>query len=238
MATQPAQPPYASFGMFKTTTETFADSVVPTGPLDRRVLDGLSGADFAALMPALRFLGLIDDERKATQSYRDLVQTIKDRERFKPTLLELIQTKYQPIIGDVDLKHGTLSQLEKAFKDAGVSQGQMLTKTIRFYVKALQECGVQLSPHITKPRRGNGSKKPDGTTGRTRRTTPTPGKPAPPVSSSVPAGFGDLPIPGIQGAFIRYPNELTETDCALFEAMVTALRAYAKGRLGGKERKS
>jgi hypothetical protein len=40
--------------------------------------------------------------------------------------------KYDYIIGDLDMESGTAFELEKAFRDSGVPQGQMLTKTIRF----------------------------------------------------------------------------------------------------------
>ncbi len=43
-------PPYMSFGILQSATETLATTTVPSGPLDRRVLDGLSGADYGALI--------------------------------------------------------------------------------------------------------------------------------------------------------------------------------------------
>jgi hypothetical protein len=142
-----------SFGVFTSTIETFANSTVPTGPLDRRVLDGLSGADYGSLISGLRFLGLVDDDRRATEAYRKLVAAYKSGpSNYHSELIELTG-RYDSIIGNVDVEHGTASELEKAFRDAGVSSGQMLTKTIRFYVKYLQEVGVSVSPHITKPKR-------------------------------------------------------------------------------------
>ncbi|MGB7134400.1 MAG: hypothetical protein WBD46_03890, partial [Acidobacteriaceae bacterium] len=53
-------PPYVTWGVFKSTLDTLGESTVPSGPLDRRVLHWLSGADHGALMSALRFLGLTD----------------------------------------------------------------------------------------------------------------------------------------------------------------------------------
>ena len=169
--TSPNPPPYTSYGIFKTvTTETLAESVVPTGPLDRRVLDGLSGADYGSLMSALRFLGLVDEQRKATASYRDLVQAAKEPDKFKAKLLAILTERYKPITGSVDLAHGTITELEKAFRDAGVTPGQMLTKTVRFYVKALADAGISVSPHILKAKRTPSAKK-NGASERARAKT-------------------------------------------------------------------
>ena len=230
------QPPYVSFGVFKTTTEQLAESTVPTGPLDRRVLDGLSGADHGALMSGMRFLDLVDDERKATEEYRNLVHLVKESPKFKEAFYRILTMKYGPIIGTLDLKAGTIAQLEKAFKDYGVAQGQMLTKTVRFFIKALQECGFQVSPHITKPKpkspRSPGTK--NGTEKNRTRTTKDGTDGVPEIR--IPSSVGRMPIPGINDAFIQYPTNLTETQCDLFEGVVAVLRQYAKAH-AGKERK-
>jgi hypothetical protein len=237
----PAPPPYMSFGVFKSTIETLAQSTVPTGPLDRRVLDGLSGADYGSLISGLRFLGFVDDDRRATDRYRDLVQAYKKGPQvFSGVMLDLISPRYDSIIGNVDTEHGTISELERAFRDAGVSPGQMLTKSIRFYVKFLQEIGVPVSPHITKARK---SISPRANGAQPKKKQPK----ADPASSrdavdvgerKTPEGSERLPIPGLSGAFIQYPANLTEANCDLFEAMIGVLRTYVKGRSGGKEKKA
>ena len=48
-------------------------------------------------------------------------------------------------------------------------------------------------------------------------------------------GMERMPIPGIAGAFIQYPSTLTEANCDVFDAMMLALRAYAKAQALGKE---
>jgi hypothetical protein len=235
-------PPYASFGIFKSTVDTLSDSTIPTGPLDRRVLDQLSGGDHGALMSALRFLGYVDEERRATNTYRQLVEVSKNPAEFKAKLLEVIRDKYAPIVGNLDIQNGTITQLEKAFKDYGVPTGQMLTKTIRFYLKALAECGVTISTHIAKAKpRSPRTTNRNGTSkaNRARREqdshdfTPPPGykiiKP--------PQGVERMPIPGLADAFIQYPANITDADCDLFIQIIGVLRVYAKNR-GGKAGKS
>lgn len=235
------QPPYVSFGIFKGAIETLAQTTVPSGPIDRRVLDGLSGADYGALISGLKFLGLVDADRKALPPYKALVHASKagGADKFKPALLEIINNAYKPVIGKVDVLHGTIAELEKAFKDFGVSQGQMLTKSVRFYIKALIEGGVVPSPHITKPKpprtaasKKNGSEKKR----QIKRRKDEGGDDALIFKVAIPIGFERLPIPGLSGAFIQYPGNITEDNCDLFQAMVGVLRTYAKGRTG-KEKK-
>ena len=227
--------PYASFGVFGATIEQLKQATVPSGPLDRHVLHGLSGADYGSLMSALRFFGFIDDERKATPAYRALVDVWNNPPQFKELLLKHITERYKPIIGSVNLESGTLNEVEKAFKEYGVSQGQMLTKTVRFLVKALTDCGVNVSPYILKTKATRAPAPRNGVV-KTRRPkhTPTDKFANRETGDQLPDGMERLPIPGLAEAYIQYPADLTDAHCDLFTAMIGVLRTYVKGRTGGK----
>jgi hypothetical protein len=235
-------PPYVSWGVFINTIHTLAETTVPTGPLDRRVLSGLSGNDHGALMSALRYLRLADSSKKATAAYRDLVAAVaaKNATGFSEKLLEILDTAYASIISKLDLEHGTISELEKAFKEDGVAQGQMLTKTIRFFVKAYTDGGgfKALSPHITKPSpkarsvAKNGADKARARTAKNAASTHTHVGAEKPTEM-LPKGFGRLPIPGIENAFIQYPVDLTDAQCTLLEGAVAFLRVYVTGKIAG-----
>jgi len=231
------QLPYVGFGVFKGTTSTLAEATIPSGPLDRHVLDKVSGADYGALMSGLYFLGYVDKDRKATPAYKDLILASKEdnQSKYGSLLFEALSVTYADIVGDVNIQTGTLAELEKAFKAYGVPAGQMLTKTIRFYIKALNDCGIEVSRHITKPRPRtprSASKKTgkDGTPGE-----PLPHSPRVNIENSVPKGYERMSVPGMPEAFIQYPLSLTEAHCNLFTAMITTLRAFAKVQVGGKE---
>jgi len=234
MAQTDSIPPYVGLGVFNGVVETLAETTIPSGPIDRRVLDKLSGADYGAFMSAARFLGLATDNRTATDKFYKLVQAWKKGQaEYKALLQEMLFEAYDPLLEGVDHTQGTAAQLEKAFKDAGVSQGQMLTKTIRFFVKAVQYTGSIVSPHILKgaarPKNGDSKprkKKKEDEAGAAVITTSI--KP----TDTLPTGFERMPIPGIANAFIQYPNTLTEANCDVFDAMMVALRAFAKARAG------
>jgi len=233
------QPPYMSASLFKSTIEAFADSVVPP-VLDRHVLSNLSGADYSALISGLRFLRLVEAGGNSVKpEFSQLVTALKNGDAaYRAALLPIIEDAYENVVVGVDMQRGSLPQLEKAFKDAGVQHGQMMTKTVRFYIKTLQDCGMTLSPHMTKARRPNAPKN-AGKTLRLKKVKEEDDKNPQqnPPPDTPPEAFERLPIPGLAGAFIQYPNTLTESNCDLFDAMVGVLRTYAKGRMAGKEQK-
>ena len=228
--TTPAYMPYATF---KNTVETFADTTTPT-KLDRHVVSNLSGAAHSALISGLCFMGLANKDESVTEGFGALVRARrKSEQEYETVLIEILHGVYDSIIWEVNIENGTLPELEKAFKGSGIPRGQMLTKSIRFYVKALQDCGFPVSPHITKPRarRTHTRKK------QTAEKNDTPLGDPPKDSENgnggsdtgkIPKGFGQLPIIGREGAFIQYPMPLTEQDCAVIEAAVGYLRALVK----------
>jgi hypothetical protein len=50
-------------------------------------------------------------------------------------------------VGDLDLSGATPAQLQKKFRDAGLSS-QMIDKVVRFYLASLESAGVSFSPHL------------------------------------------------------------------------------------------
>jgi hypothetical protein len=234
---------YVGFGVFKSATTALAEATVPSGPLDRHVLDKISGADYGALMSGLNFLGYVDSERRATSSYRDLILASKEENhtKYQALFYETLSIKYADVVGNVDVKTATLAELEKSFKAYGVPAGQMLTKTIRFYVKALTECGANVSPYITKPRPRSpriSTKKND------RQIISSPLNPgfgthagggAGGVVTQVPNGFDRMPVPGLPQAFIQFPLAITPEQVELFSAVVNVLKTFAKGKSGKTE---
>lgn len=230
--------PYMGYNIFTKSIETFADTIVPSGAIDRRILSELSGGDYSALISGLKFFDLVDEQRKPTAKYRELVGLWKDPAKFKERLHKILVEGYAPIIGNLNLKHGTAAELEKAFKDYGVAVGQMLTKSIRFFTKAMSEAGVVLSPYMTarKPRSPNTTSKKNGPTkAKVNQARDEEYLGDIPNKIPVPSGFERLSLPGMPNSFIQYPANLTEAHCQILEAMVGLLRTSVKARTGGKE---
>lgn len=233
-----APPPYMSTSLLTGAIATFANSVVPTA-LDRHVLSTMSGADYGSLISGMRFLGLVEPGgTRPTEAFKKLVKAREvGDDDYKSALLMVINDPYRHIVGNVDIDSGTLSELEKAFRDYGVPQGQMLKKTVRFYVKAIQECGIVPSPHITKPRRPTNKRAPNGPAGprkpKGNKATGHPPPLPPPPDNPVP-GFERMPIPGIAGGFIQYPTDLDQAGCEMYKAVVGVLGTYVAGRSGKK----
>ena len=234
------RPPYMTYPSLKTTIEEFAESTTPT-KLNRHVLSKLSGAGYFELVSGFRYLGLIEKNSKVRGSLNRLVQARRQSENnYKEELLKLLQEVYEPIVEGVDIKKGTLPELEKCFKNVGVPQGQMLTRAVRFYVKALQDCGFEVSPHITKPRRRtqtkrNGSESKYPPKGRKAKSQKGKEGPLPPPredKNGPPAGLDRLPILGKDNAYIQYPSALTNQDYAVIKAAVSYLEALVKKKEG------
>lgn len=198
--------------------------------LDADVLHSLSGATRGQLISGLRFLGLLGKSGDVKTEYKSLVEARKASEtEYQAAMLKILTAAYQPIVGNINIERGTLAELETAFRSAGVPQGQMLTKTVRFYIRALTDCAVKVSPYITKPRqrktsgKTNAAKPPKKTTKNQKLAEKPPGG-QPSRTDQIPDGFERLPIPMLSDAFIQYPVSLTAAQCALLEGAVVLLR--------------
>jgi hypothetical protein len=241
-------PPYAAFATFRTFIDKMTDSVVPTS-VDRNVLASFSGSSRLALVPGLKFLGLLEgDDNKTTDRLRTLVEARTGGEGpWKAELHSLLQDAYRDIIAGVDLERGTASDLETAFKQNARVEGSVQKKAIRFFLYGLKEAGVTVSPHMTGRRVGgsvsNGRKprrrkpavpdKPHDAAGAAGVITG--GGPQPRQRHGPPEGYDRLPILGREDAFIQYPVPLTESDCEVIAGAVNYLRVLLKVQeKGGK----
>jgi hypothetical protein len=233
----------------KSTIERFKDSTVPS-KLNRHVLHDISGGAFSALMSSLRFFGLIDENQGVKDEFRAVVDAARHGEAaYKDKMVQVVCDAYDPIVGaNFDLQSGTLPDLEKKFKDAGVPQGQMLTKAIRFYLKALDDAGIEVSEHITKPRprtstKNKGTKTQKKTKGGAASDDKSKDFDSNGTSDAVttydatPKGFERLTMPGMKDAFIQYPSKLTKRDYDLFKALLTVLGTYVSLDETGEDKK-
>lgn len=238
--------PYASFISVSNFLERLSGlDTPPPDHIDRSMLSSMSGSNQTALIGSLEFLGLIAPGTGKTQPHLEaLVEARKRGEtEWREALLAVLEEAYSGVVGDLNVQTTTPGKLEEAFRNAGMTAPGMLEKAIRFYVKALQAAGVRLPEHLQKTKRR--------TTRKVRSTPKTPRSPArssekektPPEpeprtdvsrdaqggrKSAVPSGFARQEIPTIDGAYIVYPVNMTETDFALFEAALQFMRAVVQ----------
>jgi hypothetical protein len=247
MADDKNQIPYGTYGRVRGLIDKFAETITPTS-LSTHVVDGISGGDFSAVMTSLNFLGLITETQATKPELRELVAARKQGEpEYKEAMRQIIEKAYKPIVGKVDVESGTLPELEKAFKDAGVPQGQMITKVTRFYIKALEDCDVKISDYITKPRPRQPNKN-KGTKGQKKAkggaASDDKNKDFDPNGTSggvtthdaIPKGFERLTMPGMKDAFIQYPSKLNKREYDLFKALLTVLGTYVSLDENGEDR--
>ena len=142
-------PPYVSFVTFINSINKLRDIGLP-GRIDPSVFSGQSGSAIAALLAAIRFLGLMDDSGVPTKEFAQLVDA-KDEDRpeiLRPILLE----RYAFITNShFDLKSATSKQVEEAFREQGIT-GSTVTKSVSFFLAAAQLAGLATSPHVKAPK--------------------------------------------------------------------------------------
>lgn len=154
-------PPYVPFKAFKAFIERLNGTAIPPA-IDPSLLRNMSGSARSQLMSCLRFLNLIGPNGTVTDKFRELIKSYKT-EVWQESIKNVIFEAYHTVIGDVDLDTGTDAQLVTAFRQRGNVDGQVLDKSKRFFLSAMNESGVTYSPHFgtRKPamKRAGGTKK-------------------------------------------------------------------------------
>lgn len=154
-------PPYVPFKAFKAFIERLNGTAIPPA-IDPSLLRTMSGTARSQLMSCLRFLNLTGPDGTVTDKFRSLIKSYKT-DTWADTLKNVVFEAYHGVIGNVDLDTGTDAQLVTAFRQRGNVDGQVLEKSKRFFLSAMNESGVTYSPHfgVRKPaiRRAGGTKK-------------------------------------------------------------------------------
>ena len=178
------------------------------------------------------------DDESSEALHRLIQERKKGDKEWKSALRVLVTDRYASTIGSLNIETTTTAKLQECFREAGVSAGQMLGKSIRFYLKALEHSGATVSPHLKAQRTRSASRR--NANGSTKTRTATKKKTVEKGAGNtreendpLPSGFERLPIPGISGAYIQFPVDLTKAHCKLFEASVSLLNTVVEVREGG-----
>lgn len=139
-------PPYLAFKTFQSAIQGLRTHGLPS-ELDRTAWNTKSGTDQSQIVGALKFFGLIDRSGATQPSLRDLVATAENSQEEKKVLESILRPCYEKVFA-LDLKNATPKQLDDAIGDYGVT-GQVKTRAVRFFLKAAQYVGIQLSSRLT-----------------------------------------------------------------------------------------
>lgn len=233
-------PPYVSLKSLFRCFDGFEDAL--PDHVDRRKVTGVSRAAKAQVMSALTYLGLIDQFRAPTPAFRSLLKARKSSpERWRREFRAVIDAAYSETIDESRLSKMTPKQISKAFGATGMS-GHSVPRAIRFYLNALEECGVKVSKSLReavadmvprrKPVRGRRPGRPpknSDNNGSSQQEDDIADKRLPSDGcQSIPVYLG----PGREGR-IEFPVDVTREECAKFHAAVKYMGELFPGMENG-----
>lgn len=192
-ATKPVEsgpPPYTSYATFKTLLNQLREQFQLPRKIDRHVMRKFSGSQQKALLPALRFLGLIDADDVPQKPLHDFHKAKGAEEKL---LLKALLEKYYPDLVK-ELATGTAATLRNAFDFPNTSDSTKKA-CMAFFIAAAKDAGYEISPYVLakswirrEKRVGNVVLKAKSAT---EKKDESPNAPEPPP----PAGLVAIPIP-------------------------------------------
>ncbi len=141
-----ATPPYVSYRTFTTFLESMRQAI--PNRLDKSAFPTMSGGTYNQLMPALRYLKLVDANDRPTDALIELTN-LADPEARRKEWAEILRGAYHYILDDADfnLESITPRQLSDRFRENGAA-GDTVRKCERFFISAAQDAGIRLGPFL------------------------------------------------------------------------------------------
>lgn len=227
-ATEKSTPPYIPWKTLENFVDKMRQSALP-GVIDNSLLHQMAGSLRSQFRSSLRFLGLTGSDDVVTKRFRDLVDAF-GTENWKPTLSGILMDAYAPVVGDLNIKTGTASQLHERFKPFA-GEGVARERSVRFYLAAMKEAGIPTSPHF------NTGAKPAAR--RVERKAPKDADAAAAQPEDLPeadTGSHDdaevhvpgvthfqMPIPGKKPVKVSLPDNLAKEE---WDAVIVMLQSY------------
>src|SRR5205809_1756962 len=140
-------PPYTPYGTLTNFIDTLSKRAVPDR-IDRSIMPKMSGGAKKTLLSAMKFLKLVQPNGATTDLLRRAVKAFPHADQWKKMLAEILTAAYAPVVGKLPIGSASPKQLHDAFRENGGVEGQMLQKSVRFYLKAVKAAGLPLSPHL------------------------------------------------------------------------------------------
>ncbi len=115
--------------------------------INRSVMTNLSYSTQAQLLAAMRYLGLINTDGAPQPILARFVDTGEAEQAA--IVGEILKNRYAFVFTALDLTRATMEELERRFKEAGIT-GSTVGRAVGFFLGAAEAAGIQLSPHIKK----------------------------------------------------------------------------------------
>ena len=152
MATTPtavngdAFPFYLPFTTFRSAVQNLRTHGLPD-KVDRTTWASRSGGEQKQLLSGFKFLGLIDSGTNTQPVLRKLVDAPENSQQEKEILGTVMREGYAKVF-ELDLKTATIGQVQEKIGSYGPT-GATRKRAARFFLKAAQYCGVDLSSRLT-----------------------------------------------------------------------------------------
>lgn len=144
----PALPPPAiPFRSFKVALAALRDLGAMPDQLDRSVwTNKLVSRDRRETVEACRFLGLIDQESRPTESLEALVAAL-DTNRWSGELRKVLERSYQPLLA-CSISALTAGGMMRTFRTLYRTPGETTRKSCNFFVHAAREAALEIGPFL------------------------------------------------------------------------------------------
>jgi len=163
-------PVYLSFRTFQAAVQSLRAHGLPD-KLDRTAWQSRSGGEQSQIISGFKFLKLIDENELTQPSLRKLVDTAENSKEEKQVLGDILRDRYDGVFA-LNLKTATIGALGEVISAYGAT-GSTRQRAVRFFIKAAEYCGVEMSARLTKGLRSRSESPANGERDTTESTSPT-----------------------------------------------------------------
>jgi hypothetical protein len=141
-----AVPMYLAFTTFRWALQSLRTHGLPE-KVDRTAWASRSGGEQSQLLSGFKFLGLIDSTTSTQPVLKQLVEAPENSQQEKEILGTVLRQGYASVF-ELDLKTATIGQVQEKIGLYGPT-GETRKRAARFFLKAAQYCGSDLSSRLT-----------------------------------------------------------------------------------------
>lgn len=183
-----AVPPYVAYRTFRNFLDGLRRHAMPSR-IDRTLMTSMSYGSQAALLAALKYLGLIKADGVPTAQLQSLVGASGDKAKAM-ALYNVIRASYPYLFANsFDLSRATPGELEERLRSGASIKGSTVKKVVSFFLGAAKDANITLSPHMAAvkagPPAGVPRRKGNGRKGRRRKESIETRVEQPPVSGDL-----------------------------------------------------